>query len=126
MLYSPEEAIAFVNKFGQGFHIMFWEDDNTPCTLKLDSNAVVQLLNSTATAFSTVAIKLIPGAPWKLVAGAFLAAVFSNPGQWLLTNDDFLGAAVEQGSAGYSYPGNTHVIMDGTTFNGRATIVYRQ
>jgi hypothetical protein len=126
MLYSPEEAIAFVNKFGQGFHVLFWEDDNTPCTLKLDSNALVQLLNSAATAFSTVAIKLIPGAPWKLVAGAFVAALFSNPGQWLLTNDDFLGAAVEQGSAGYSYPGNTHVIMDGTTFNGRATIVYRQ
>ena len=126
MLYSPEEAIAFTSKFGQGFHVMFWEDDNTACTLKLDSNALVQLLNSTATAFSTVAIKLIPGAPWKLVAGVFVAALFSNPGQWLLTNDDFLGAAVEQGSAGYSYPGNTHVIMDGTTLNGRATIVYRQ
>ena len=60
------------------------------------------------------------------MAGAFLAAVFSNPGQWLMTNDDFLGAAVDQASAGYSYPGNTHVIMDGRTFNGRATIVYRQ
>ena len=126
MLYSQEEAIAFINKFSQGFHVLFWEDDNTSCILKLDSNALVQLLNSAATAFSTVAIKLIPGAPWKLVAGAFVAALFSNPGQWLLTNDDFLGAAVEQGSAGYSYPGNTHVIMDGTTLNGRATIVYRQ
>jgi hypothetical protein len=126
MLYSPEEVIAFTNKFGQGFHVLFWEDDNTPCILKLDSNVLVQLLNSAATAFSTVAIKLIPGAPWKLVAGAFVATLFSNPGQWLLTNDDFLGAAVEQGSAGYSYPGNTHVIMDGTTLNGRATIVYRQ
>jgi len=126
MLYSAEEAIAFTSKFGQGFHVMFWEDDNTACTLKLDTNALVQLLNSAATAFSTVAIKLIPGAPWKLVAGAFVATLFANPGQWLLTNDDFLGVAVEQGSAGYSYPGNTHVIMDGTTLNGRATIVYRQ
>ena len=126
MLYSPEEAIAFTNRFGQGFHVMFWEDDNTACTLKLDTNALVQLLNSAATAFSTVAIKLIPGAPWKLVAGAFVATLFANPGQWLLTNDDFLGAAVDQTSAGYFYPGNTHVIMDGTTLNGRATIVYRQ
>jgi hypothetical protein len=126
MLFSADETVAFTNRFNQGFHILFWEDDNTPCTLKLDSNALVQLLNSMATAFSTVAIKLIPGAPWKLVAGAFVAALFSNPGQWLLTNDDFVGVAVEQGSAGYSYPGNTHVIMDGTTLNGRATIVYRQ
>ena len=126
MLFSGDEVTSFINKFNQGFHILFWEDDNTPCTLKLDSNALVQLLNSMATAFSTVAIKLIPGAPWKLVAGAFVAALFSNPGQWLLTNDDFVGVAVEQSSAGYSYPANTHVIMDGTTLNGRATIVYRQ
>jgi hypothetical protein len=33
---------------------------------------------------------------------------------------------VDQAAAGYSYSGNTHVIMDGTTLNGRATIVYRQ
>jgi hypothetical protein len=125
MLYSAEEAVAFTNKFGQGFHVMFWEDDNTPCTLKLDTNALVQLLNNAATAFSTVAIKLIPGAPWKLVAGAFVATLFANPAPWLLTNDDFLGVAVDQASAGYNYPGNTHVIMDGTNLNGRATIVYR-
>ncbi|MDP9200358.1 MAG: hypothetical protein M3P26_00275, partial [Gemmatimonadota bacterium] len=61
-----------------------------------------------------------------LVAAAFVASFFSNAGAWLLTNDDFLGAAVEQSSAGYYYPGNTHVIMNGTTLNGRATIVYRQ
>ena len=126
LLFSGEEATAFVNQFNQGFHVLFWEDDNTPCVLKLDSNALVQLLNSTATAFSTVALKLIPGAPWKLVAGAFVAALFANPGQWLLTNDDFLGAAVEQTSAGYYNAESTHVIMDGTRLNGRATIVYRQ
>jgi hypothetical protein len=60
------------------------------------------------------------------MVGVFLGTFFSNPGAWLLTNDDFLGAAVDQASAGYYYPGNTHVIMDGTTLNGRATIVYRQ
>ena len=61
-----------------------------------------------------------------LVAGVFLAAFFVNSGPWLLTNDDFLGVAVDLRSAGYDYPGNTHVIMDGTTMNGRATIVYRR
>jgi hypothetical protein len=126
MLFSGEEALAYVNKFQEGFHVLFWEDDNEPCTLKLDSNSLIELLRSASSAFSTVAIKLIPGAPWKVVAGMFLGALFSNPGQWLLTNDDFLGAAVDQASAGYSYPGNTHVLMDGTRLNGRATIVYRQ
>jgi len=124
MLFSEEETVAFTNSYNQGFHILFWEDDNQPCVLKLDSNGLVDLLKSTANAFGTVALKVIPGASWTLVASAFVGTLFSNPGAWLLTNDDFLGGAVAQGSAGYAYPGNTHVIMDGTTLNGRATIVY--
>ena len=126
MLFSADETVAFANKFNQGFHVLFWEDDNQPCILKLDSNVLVDLLKSTANAFSTVAIKVFPGASPAVMVGVFLGTFFSNPGAWMLTNDDFLGAAVDQASAGYSYPGNTHVIMDGTTLNGRATIVYRQ
>jgi fructose-1,6-bisphosphatase len=118
--------VAFANKFNQGFHVLFWEDDNVACILKLDSNTLVEVLKSTANAFGTVAIKALPGASPVVVAAVFVGTLFSNAGAWLLTNDDFLGAAVDQASAGYSYPGNTHVIMDGTTLNGRATIVYRQ
>lgn len=126
MLFSADETVAFANKFNQGFHVLFWEDDNEPCTLKLDTNVLADLLKSTASAFSTVALKVVPTAPPWVIVGAFLGTFFSNAGGWLLTNDDFLGAAVDQASAGYYYPGNTHVIMDGTTLNGRATIVYRQ
>ncbi|HEV2018379.1 MAG TPA: hypothetical protein VGQ98_08775 [Gemmatimonadaceae bacterium] len=125
MLFSGDETVAFMNKFSQGFHILFWEDDNEPCVLKLETNVLAELLKSTATAFSTVAIKVLPGASIPVMAGVFLGTFFANAGAWLLTNDDFLGAAVDQASAGYYYPGNTHVIMDGTTLNGRATIVYR-
>ena len=125
MLFSGDETIAFANKFNQGFHVLFWEDDNVPCTLKLETNVLTEVLKSTATAFSTVAIKVLPGASWPVIAGVFLGTFFSSAGPWLLTNDDFLGAAVDQASAGYYYPGNTHVIMDGTRLNGRATIVYR-
>jgi hypothetical protein len=125
MLFSGDETVAFTNNFQQGFHVLFWEDDNVPCTLKLDTNVLAEVLKSTATAFSTVAIKVIPGASLPVMAGVFLGTFFSSAGPWLLTNDDFLGAAVDQASAGYYYPGNTHVIMDGTTLNGRATIVYR-
>jgi len=125
LLYSADEVVAFSNKFTQGFHVMFWEDDNQPCILKLDTNALVELLKSTASATSTVAIKVFPGASVPVLIGTFLGTFFSNAGGWLLTNDDFLGAAVDQASAGYYYPGNTHVIMDGTQLNGRATIVYR-
>lgn len=126
MLFSADETVAFANKFNQGFHVLFWEDDNVACILKLDSNTLVEVLKSTANAFGTVAIKALPGASPVVVAAVFVGTLFANAGAWLLTNDDFLGAAVDQASAGYSYPGNTHVIMDGTTLNGRATIVYRQ
>ncbi|MDQ6691045.1 MAG: hypothetical protein M3Z18_11100 [Gemmatimonadota bacterium] len=126
MLFSGDEAVAFANKFNQGFHVLFWEDDNEPCKLKLDTNVLTEVLKSTATAFSTVAIKVLPGASLPVMISVFLGTFFASAGPWLLTNDDFLGAAVDQASAGYYYPENTHVIMIGTTLNGRATIVYRQ
>jgi hypothetical protein len=126
LLLSGADVTAYGNKFTQGFHVLFWEDDNEPCILKLDSNALIELLRSTAAATATVAIKVFPGATPVVMAAVFFATLFSNPGPWLLTNDDFLGVAVDQASAGYYYSGNTHVIMDGKTLNGRATIVYRQ
>ncbi|HJQ12967.1 MAG TPA: hypothetical protein VJ840_18190 [Gemmatimonadaceae bacterium] len=125
LLFSNEETVDYVNKFKDGFHVIFWEDDNEPCTLKFDGNTLVTLVQSTAGAAGAVAVKLIPGAPWYVVAGLFIAQLFSNSGSWLLTNDDFLGIAVDQRQLGSPYPTNTHVIMDGTTLNGRATIVYR-
>jgi hypothetical protein len=125
MLFSADQTIAYTSKFTEGFHVFFWEDDNEPCILKLDNNVLMDLVHSAASAFSMIAIKLIPKAPPWLVAGAFVATLFADSGSWLLTNDDFLGIAVAQEQAGYAYPGNTHVIMDGTTLNGRATIVYR-
>jgi hypothetical protein len=126
LLYSRDEVTAYASKFTQGFHVLFWEDDNTACTLKLDSNTLVEILKSTAAATSTVAIKVLPGATIPVMAAVFLGTFFSNAGSALLTNDDFVGAAVDQASAGYYYPDNTHVIMNGTTLNGRATIVYHQ
>jgi len=126
LLYSAEEVSAYTAKFNEGFHVFFWEDDNEPCLIKLDNNVMLGLVKSAATAFSTVALKVIPGAPLPLVVGVFVAVFFADSGPWLLTNDDFLGVAVDQASAGYYYPDNTHVIMDGTSFNGRATIVYRR
>ena len=126
LLYSAEEVSAYTAKFNDGFHVFFWEDDNEPCLIKLDNNVMLGLVRSAATAFTTVAIKLLPGAATPLVVGVFIAAFFADSGPWLLTNDDFLGVAIDQASAGYYYPDNTHVIMDGTSFNGRATIVYRR
>lgn len=125
LVFSNEEAVAYVNKFSEGFHVFFWEDDNDSCALKYDTRALLNFVQSAASAFGAVAVKLVPGAPWYVVGGLFVAQLFSNAGSWLLTDDDFLGIAIDQRQFGSPYPGNTHVIMDGTTLNGRATIVYR-
>src|SRR5438046_2170506 len=79
MLYSADEIRAFESRFTEGYHVLFWEDDNDPCTLKLDSNALVELLKSTAKAFGTVALKVIPTASWPVVAAVFLGTLFENP-----------------------------------------------
>jgi hypothetical protein len=127
LLFSQEEIAAFFKRYADGFHVMFWEDDNQPCTLKLDANPLSDFVRSAAQAFGSVAFKFLPNAPWKLVAVSFVAIMFSNPGSWLLTNDDFLGIAIPQYEwQQESYPENTHVIVgDGNVLNGRANIVMR-
>jgi hypothetical protein len=123
MLFSGDEIIKYDASGSPAYHVMFWEDDNAPCVLKLDSNALLELLKSTATAAVTVAIKVFPKGTWPIVAIAFIGQLFSNPGAWLLTDDDFLGVAVPQQSWGNKYPENTHVIIDGQVLNGRANLV---
>jgi hypothetical protein len=100
LLFSGSQVAAYASKFTEGFHVMFWEDDNEPCILKLDSNALVDLVRSTASALGTAAVKA--GSSIPLAIGTFVATMFANPGGWLLTNDDFLGVAVDQVSAGYN------------------------
>lgn len=124
MLFSADEVSRFESRFADGYHVMFWEDDDTACVLKLDNQVLIELLKATASAGS-VALKVIP-IQWRLVASAFLAAFFTNPGEWLRTNDDFVGVAAPKENFGYNYPENTHVIMEGRNLNGRATIVYHQ
>ena len=124
MLFTDNEVSSFNSKFQDGFHVLFWEDDDTPCVLKLDNQTLIELIKSTSLATGSVALKVIPFR-WKLAATLFLATLFTNPGEWLLTNDDFVGAAVATENSGYYYPDNTHVIMKGTALNGRATIINR-
>jgi hypothetical protein len=123
MLFSETEATNFTAKFKDGFDIMYWEDDNDQCAIKTDVNVLKSTLESTGKSGISLATQLLKGTTWYITAGLFVASLFSNS-DWLLTNDDFIGIAVPQGSLGYAYPDNTHVIMDGATLNGRATIVW--
>lgn len=78
MLFSADEVAAYASKFQQGFLVMFWEDDNEPCVLKLDSNALMEFLRSAANAFSTVAIKVFPKASPIITAAVFSVLFFQR------------------------------------------------
>ena len=127
MLLSADEIRAYNAKYNnEGYLILFWEDDNQPCTLKYDANVVNQAVKAAAGTIVTVAIKVLTQGPWWTVPAIFLGTFFDDPASTLLTNDDFLGTAVMQDGFFFSYPDNTHVILDGNQLNGRATIRLRQ
>ena len=126
LLFSQEEITAYASNFSDGFHLLFWEDDDTACALKLDSNTLLETLKATSSATGVAAVKIIPQVKWWVLAGSFLAVLFDDPASWLLSNDDFLGAAVPKENGNFAFPAETtHAIMNGVNLNGRATIIYR-
>lgn len=125
MLFGADEIRAYNAKYnGQGFLVMFWEDDNQPCALKYDANVINQSVKASAETILTVALKVLTSGPWWTIPAVFIGSFFTDPTSTLLTNDDFIGTAVVQDGVKFNYPDNTHVILDGNTLNGRATIVY--
>lgn len=123
LLYSQDEVSAFNARFSEGFNVMFWEDDDTSCKIKTDSDALVAFLEASArTTGAVIAVKVV-SAPWYITVGTFIATMFSDA-SWLLTSDDFLGAAVDQVAAAQDFPDATHIIMLGGAMNGRARIIW--
>ena len=112
---AQDEATAPI---ADGYHIIFWEDDSTPCQLKTNINSVVNTITSVVGAVGAAALKGKVG--WGLVAGSFLASVWPN-NDWLLGNDDVIGDLVPS-TIGWA-DGSNYTIMLGTTINGRAKIV---
>lgn len=124
LLYTQAQAEAFNSKFHEGFNVLFWEDDDTACTIKTDKNMLRGALGATRDAFGTVAVALTPANAWYIVAGSFFGALY-NSADWLLTNDDYLGAAVENARAGQAYTDATHTILRGTEITGRTRLVWK-
>lgn len=124
LLYTQAQAESFNAKFQEGFNILFWEDDDTACSIKTDKNMLRGALSATRDAFGTVAVALVPGATWYAIGGSFFGALY-NSADWLLSNDDYLGGAVGNAYTGQSYTDATHTIMRGTEINGRAKLVWK-
>lgn len=123
MLFSADEVAAYNSKFSEGFDVLVWEDDDTSCSIKTDSNSLVEMIQQTAKATTAAtAVKVLAGPLW-LRAATFVATMFSST-SWLLTSDDFLGVEVDQSQTGTYFTDATHVLMLGNTINGRARLVW--
>lgn len=108
------------------YNIIYWEDDNDSCTLKSGAD----VLHGYAVLASQLGIKIgmlmVRGWPMPVAAIAAIATIYANAGEWMLTNDDYIGIArVSLPEYPYYYPDNTHVIIDENgNLNGRANIVW--
>ncbi len=125
LLWSTAQADNFNAQFGDGHHVLFWEDDDTACTIKLNHNTVFNMLMQTAAAVGGAALKKVGvggGVGVTLVAATFLATAFQNA-SWLLSDDDFLGALVTESSHGDYWADANYTLLKGSTVNGRANII---
>ena len=125
LIWSTAQADNFNAQFGDGHHVLFWEDDDTSCVIKLNHNTVFNMLMQTAAAVGGAALKKVGvggGVGVTLVAATFLATAFQNA-SWLLSDDDFLGALVTESSHGDYWADANYTLLNGSTVNGRANII---
>jgi hypothetical protein len=106
-----------------GFNITIWEDDEGgPCNIHEDhSNGWRDLVN--AAALVAHGVNAVRRHDWLAAAGVIPAFA-----QLVLGDDDIIGTLVSEDSTQWhgQYPDNTHIIMDGNTFNGRATLYIKR
>ena len=125
LIWSQTQASTYSAQFPNGYHVMFWEDDDTACALKFDKNSLAMALTATATAVGGAALKggWTP-IGWGLIIASFLANAYSSA-NWLTTNDDFLGVLVPAASHGDQWYDANFTLLKGTAVNGRSYISSR-
>lgn len=126
LIWSQAQGDQFNAQFSDGHNVLFWEDDDTPCVIRLDHNTLYNALAQTAAAVGGAALKMggFGGVGLALVAATFLASVFENA-DWLMSDDDFLGALVTESSYGVYYSDANYTLLKGNRVNGRAQIIGR-
>lgn len=124
LIFTRDQVNAFNAEFPDGHHILFWEDDDTACGLKFNSDTLMGALAATAAAVGGAAVKGGWPVGWGLILGSFLANAY-NQMTWLRTNDDYLGALVPAQNHGDSWSDANSTLLKGSEVNGRANIISR-
>jgi len=106
-----------------GYNISIWEDDEAgPCNMHEDHANAWQNLVAAAAAVAN-GVNAVRRHDWLAAAG-----IIPQLAQLVLGDDDIIGTLVSKDSTSYAgqYPDNTHVIMDGSSLNGRATLYIKR
>jgi hypothetical protein len=124
LLWTQAQDAAFASEFPDGYHVLFWEDDETPCQLKTDTDVLSSAIYGVSAAIGAAALKKGGfgnlSLPW--VAANFLASLWQNK-SWLSGNDDLIGVLVQE-FAPYQDGSQYSIYLDNSV-NGRAKIVVR-
>lgn len=129
LLFTEGQILDYNAKFGEEFgkNVVVWEDDDTACQVKNDNNELRDKLQATSGAAGATAVAIKTwGQPvtlknWAPVGAAFLAALYASA-SWLLSNDDMVGTLVRTDGTTYSYTDANHVLLNGSSVNGRAML----
>lgn len=125
MVFSRSQFNAYQAKFpGEALHFIMWEDDNEACKVVTDKNMKSYLLEAAGAAAGAglIATKIPMGVTvsWAAAGVAFVVDIIKNGANLIYGNDDTVGAVIDiRGTPQEaSYPGQTHVVMNGASFNG--------
>ncbi len=117
LMFSTNQLAEFrANHPGQGLRLLVLEDDDGPCQIKVDKDRVTSLFKVVDAAWSAWTsgqeVK-ITSLQSKFQKAKSLFQVVSELASFFKTNDDLVGTAVEDASAGY--------ILSGATWTVRGT-----
>lgn len=130
LLFTKSEIDQYNLENSDGFNVLFWEDDDTACAVKTDKRLEDHLgVGATLVVLGAAVIVQNVKEGDKsgvLVGGGLFIAGIYHLANFLLSNDDFLGAAMATEGSDFNFPDANYVILDGTTENGRAMLEYKE
>lgn len=136
LLMSRFDINEFQSKFPfEAVHYVMWEDDNGACKTQIDYNFRTVLLQAAGAGIGAgiVAMKITSagagagfGVGLAAAAVTFVIDILKNSASLLYGNDDLVGVLIDlRGTAeASSYPGQTHKVMTGGTFNGTTRLEF--
>nr|MDQ2668712.1 Ig-like domain-containing protein [Gemmatimonadota bacterium] len=131
MVYSRAQFNAYQAKFpGEALHFIMWEDDNDWCKVVTDKDMkayLIQAAGVAAGAGALVATKTgFSAATWVAAGVGFVVDIIKNAGNIIYGNDDTVGALIDLRSTSQAstYPTQTHLVMNGGTFNGTVKLEF--